>query len=277
MAFFVAGATGNVGSELVRQLAAAGEPVRALTRRPEAAELPDGAVAVGGDLDHPDTLAPALDGARGAFLLSGYADMAGLLAAVRDAGIERVVLLSASAADTGDLDNAVARYHLQSEQAVKESGVPFTILRPRTFMSNTLRWRDQLAAGDVVREPFADVAVATVDPADIAAVAARAFLGEGHAGRTYRVTGPRALRPDERLAILGVALGRELRLEPLSNDEARAELSATMPAEYVDAFFRFFVDGTLDEATLHSTVRDVTGRDPATFEQWVETHADAFR
>ena len=160
MAFLVAGATGNVGSEIARQLAAAGQPVRALTRHPEAADLPAGAVAVGGDLDQPATLAAALDGARGAFLLSGYADMPGLLAAVRDAGVERVVLLSASAADTGDMENAVARYHLLSEQAVRASGVAFTILRPRTFMSNTLRWREQLAAGDVVREPFADVAVA---------------------------------------------------------------------------------------------------------------------
>ena len=277
MAFFVAGSTGNVGSELVRQLAAAGQPVRALTRRPESADLPPGATAVGGDLDQPASLAPALDGARGAFLLSGYADMAGLLAAVREAGVEHVVLLSASAADTGDLDNAVARYHLESEGAVRDSGVPFTILRPRTFMSNTLRWREQLAAGDVVREPFADVAVATVDPADIAAVAVQAFLAEGHAGQTYRVTGPRAMLPAERLAVLGAALGRDLRLEPLSNEEARRELGAAMPAEYVDAFFRFFVDGTLDEATLHPTVREVTGREPATFEQWVDAHADAFR
>ena len=152
---------------------------------------------------------------------------------VREAGVEHVVLLSASAADTGDLDNAVARYHLESEGAVRDSGVPFTILRPRTFMSNTLRWREQLAAGDVVREPFADVAVGTVDPADIAAVAVQAFLAEGHAGQTYRVTGPRAMLPAERLAVLGAALGRDLRLEPLSNEEARASSSAAMPPEYV--------------------------------------------
>ena len=250
MAFFVAGATGNVGSELVRQLAAAGEPVRALTRRPEATELPDGAVAVGGDLDHPDTLAPALDGARGAFLLSGYADMPGLLVAVRDAGIERVVLLSASAADTGDLDNAVARYHLQSEQAVERVGRPVHDPAAAHLHVQHAALAGSAGAGDVVREPFADVAVATVDPADIAAVAARALLAEGHAGRTTASPGGGRCGRRERLAILGAALGRELRLEPLSSDEARAELGATMPAEYVDAFFRFFVDGTLDEATL---------------------------
>jgi uncharacterized protein YbjT (DUF2867 family) len=160
---------------------------------------------------------------------------------------------------------------------VRASGVPFTILRPFGFMSNALRWRDQLKAGDVVREPFADVAVAMVDPYDLAAVAAAALVADGHEGRSYVVSGPEALRPADRVRILGAALGRDLRLEALSDEEARAQMTAEMPVEYVDAFFDFYVDGSLDESQVQPTVREVLGREPRTFAQWAAAHADAFR
>lgn len=195
----VAGATGNVGAELVRALAGIGEPVRALTRRPGTATLPAGATAVGGDL------------------------------------------------------------------------------RPVSFMSNTLRWAGQLRAGDVVRAPFGQVPVAAVDPHDIAAVAAEALLSGGHDGCVYPLTGPEALLPAGRVRILGDVLGRELRFAE-SDDEARTEMTAAgLPAEYVDAFFRLFSDGTLDESPALPTIAEVTGRPPRTFRQWAVEHAAAFR
>jgi uncharacterized protein YbjT (DUF2867 family) len=275
--FLVTGATGNVGAEVVRALTAADQRVRALVRSGRPAGLPPGVEAVAGDLNRPESLAEALAGVRGVFLLPGYEDMKGVLAEVRGAGVERVVLLSGSSAASGDSSNAVSAYMIRSEDAVRESGVPFTILRPFGFMSNALRWRDQLEAGDVVREPFADVAVAVVDPADIGAVAATALLADGHEGRIHVVSGPQALRPADRVGILGAALGRELRLEALSDDEARTQMSAQMPVEYVDAFFDFYVEGSLDESQVQPTVREVLGREPRTFEQWVAAHADAFR
>jgi uncharacterized protein YbjT (DUF2867 family) len=96
MTVLVAGATGNVGGELVRNLAGAGIEVRGLVRDSNRAALPAGVVASIGDLDRPETLASALAGVRGVFLLSGYRDMPGLLAEVRRAKVERVVLLSSS-------------------------------------------------------------------------------------------------------------------------------------------------------------------------------------
>jgi uncharacterized protein YbjT (DUF2867 family) len=275
--FLVTGATGNVGAEVVRALTAADERVRALVRSGRPAGLPPGVEAVVGDLNRPESLADALAGIRGVFLLPGYEDMEGVLAEIRGAGVERVVLLSGSSAASGDTGNAVSAYMIRSEDAVRGSGVPFTILRPFGFMSNALRWRDQLRAGDVVREPFADVAVAMVDPADIAAVAATALLADGHEGRIHVLSGPQALTPADRLGVLGAALGRDLRLEALSDDEARAQMSAQMPTEYVDAFFDFYVEGSLDESQVQPTVREVLGREPRTFEQWAAAHADAFR
>jgi uncharacterized protein YbjT (DUF2867 family) len=275
--FLVTGATGNVGAEVVRALAAADQKVRALARSGRPAGLPPGVEAVAGDLNRPESLTEALAGVRGVFLLPGYEDMEGVLAQVRRAGVERVVLLSGSSAGSGDTANAVSAYMIRSEDAVRESGVPFTILRPFGFMSNALRWRDQLRAGDVVREPFADVAVAVIDPADIGAVAGSALLADGHEGRIHVLSGPQALRPADRAAILGAALGRDLRLEPLSDDEARTQMSAQMPIEYVDAFFDFYVAGSLDESRVQPTVREVLGREPRTFAQWAAAHADAFR
>lgn len=275
--FLVAGATGNVGGAAVRALVDAGHPVRGLVRDPSRARLADGAESVAGDLNRPGTLAEALDGVRGVFLLPGYADMPGVLAAAERAGVERVVQLSGSSVETGDMSNAVTAYMTRTEDAVHNAGLPWTILRPSAFMTNAFEWVPQLRAGDVVRAPFADVAAAVIDPRDIGAVAAHALTEPGHAGRTYRLTGPEALRPADRVRVLADVLGREVRFELEPNDDAHARMSAEMPAEYVAAFFDFYVDGSLDESPVLPTVRDITGRPARTFAQWAEEHRDLFR
>ena len=143
--FLITGATGNVGQELVRALAGAGHQVRALTRRGDQAGLPAGAQAAAGDLNDPASLRPALDGAEGVFLLPGYADMPAVLAAARRAGVRRVVQLSGLSAGSGDMTNAITRYMTESEQAVRGSGLDWTILRPAAFMSNALQWSRSFA------------------------------------------------------------------------------------------------------------------------------------
>ena len=273
----VTGATGNAGGAVVRALVNAGEPVRALVRDPDRASLPAGVDAVVGDLNAPETLAPHFEGVTAAFLLSGYEGLEETLATMRRAGVDRVVLLSSSAAPTGDLTNAVARYHVLSERAVRGSGLGWTFLQPNTFMTNTFQWLPQMRQGDVIRAPFADVRVATIDPDDIGAVAAAALTSDAHPGSAYRLSGPESLSPADRVAILADVLGRELRFEGQSNEEARAEMSKAMPAEYVDAFFRFFVDGDVDESAVVPTVQEVTGRPPRSFEEWARAHAEDFR
>jgi uncharacterized protein YbjT (DUF2867 family) len=272
----VTGATGNVGAELVAQLTAAGAPVRALVRTPDA-KLPDGAEAFVGDLNEPDSVASSLRGVRGMFLLSGYRDLPRLLDRVREAKVQRVVLLSGGSAVASDLENAISRYMLSSEQAVRESGLGWTILRPFAFMSNALRWLPQLRAGDVIKLPFADVANAVIDPYDIARVASAALLADGHAGRVYRLSGPDSLLPADQVRVLGEVLGRDLRSEAQPDDEAYAEMSASMPAEYVRAFFSFYVDRTLDESQVLPAVADVTGSPPRAFREWVRAHTASFR
>jgi uncharacterized protein YbjT (DUF2867 family) len=274
--YLVTGSTGNVGSQLVRALVQAGEHVRALVRSPErAGAVPAGAEAVVGDLNRPETL--PLDGVDGVFLLSGYHDLPVALGEMRRAGVKRVALLSSSAVPLGDMTNAVARYHIESEAAVKESGLGWTMLQPNGFMTNALQWAPQTASGDVVRAPFPGVRTAQIDPADIAAVAARALVTADHEGRSYRLSGPESLLAADRVAILARVLDRPLRFEAQSDEEARAEMSAAMPPEYVDAFFSFFVDGTLDESEVLPTVESVLGRPPRRFEEWVRANSDRFR
>ncbi|GAA3701205.1 NAD(P)H-binding protein [Nonomuraea antimicrobica] len=269
----VTGATGNAGGEVVQALVRAGEKARALVRRP--ADLPVEQVV--GDLDRPESLDAALHGVRGVFLLPGYRDMPGLLARMRQAGVERVVLLSSLATVATDTRNAVSEYMIDSETAVRESGLAWTFLRPNALMSNALRWLPQLRAGDVVRDAFGDVPIASVDPYDIAAVAVRALLDPGHEGRVHPLSGPERLLPAQRLAVLAEVLGRDLRFHALSDEEARADMAGQhMPEKYIHAFLSFYGAGTLDESQIYPTVEEVTGTPPRTFHQWAVAHRAAF-
>jgi uncharacterized protein YbjT (DUF2867 family) len=273
----VTGATGNAGGGVVNGLLKVGADVRGVVRAGSEDKLPDGVEAAPADLNDPESLRGALDGVSAVFLLSGYEGLERSLALMGEAGVERVVLLSSSAAPTDDLDNAIARYHILSERAVRDSGLAWTFLRPNSFMSNAYRWLPQLEKGDVIRGPFGDVAISTIDPDDLGAVAARALTTDEHEGKTYRLSGPEALRPGEQVAIMAKRTGRDLRFEAQSDEVARAEMEGQMPKEYVDALFEFFSEGTVDETTVHPTVRQVTGREPRTFEEWAEAHGSAFR
>lgn len=282
----VTGASGHVGGELTAQLAAAGHPVRALVRepgRPATGPLAQPGVQLSlGDLNEPDTLAGSLAGVTGLFLLGGFPDMPGVLAQARAAGVRHVVLLSSRSVMGGDPGNAVVAMHLDGEAALRGSGLAWTVLRSSGFMSNTFEWLPQLRAGDVLRGPWAEVPVAVIDPHDIAAVALTVLTmpelpGTGEEGHSIPLSGPEALRPADRARILGSVLGRPLRFEGQADAEARAEMSRTVPAKYVDAFFRFFSDGEFDDSPVLSTVGDVTGRPARTFKDWAMAHAAEFR
>ncbi|MFF2550737.1 NAD(P)H-binding protein [Nocardia sp. NPDC058058] len=273
----VTGASGNVGGALVRELTAQGRPVRALVRDvAKVAPLQD-VQFVPGDLNRPESLGDVFDDVEGVFLLGGFRDMPGVLAQARAAGVAHVVLLSSRSVIGGHPDNAVVRMHLDCEASVRASGIDWTLLRPSGFMSNTLEWRTQLRAGDVVRAPFASVPIAAIDPRDIANVAAAVLNRKEHYGLAHALSGPAALLPADRLATLAEILSRPLRLVAQSDTEARAEMTRTTPADYVDAFFRFFANGEFDDSPVLPAVRDLTGRPPHTFADWAADHEREFR
>lgn len=275
----VTGATGNVGSEVVAVLARRGLPVRAVVRDRNAAatSTPAGVEVVEGDLELPESLTPALRGADSLFLLGGWSDMPALLRRAADSGVGHVVLLTSRCVIAGRTDNPITRMWLDAEAAVRESGVPWTFLRPSGFQSNALRWLSQLGEGDVVRAPWGDVPVAAIHPADIAAVAATVLAGPAaHAGHAYELSGPEPLTPGDQVATLANVLGRPLRYEPLLDDEARAEMASTTPQPYIEAFFRFYTEGEFDDSQVVAGVQELTGRVPRRFEEWARGHAAAF-
>lgn len=272
MTILITGATGNAGGAVVQSLAEQGIPGRALLRSETA--LPSGIEPVYGDLNKPDTFVDALTGVTGIFLLSGYDRLEELLANAVSAGVRKAVVLSSSSLD-GELTNAVAAYHHATEEAVRAAGLDWTFLRPNSFMSNTLRWLDQLRAGDEVRVQFPDVPVSTIHPRDIADVAVAALQGSSD-GEVLRLTGPVALTPVEQVAILGEGLGRTLTAYPMSRSETHDALLASMPAPYATAIESFFGDGTIDETTVTDTVTTITGRAPRTLQTWVQENAGLF-
>jgi uncharacterized protein YbjT (DUF2867 family) len=265
MHVLVMGATGNVGGALVELLRARDVRVHAITR--EARTWPDGVEGVVGDANDPASLAGAAAGMDGAFLMSGYPAEAQLLA---DLGAGHAALLSSSSVPLADSGNAMAAYHRDSEEAVKASGAAWTIVRPCSMQSNVTRWKDQLDAGEVIRAPFGDVAVAMIDPADVAAVLATALTDPGHAGETYRVSGPEALTPADQVAIVAEVLGRKLRFEAVPDDEARARLPGQVGQAYADAQFDIFRDHPQYESEIQPTVEQVLGRPLGRLRGWVE-------
>ena len=142
--------------------------------------------------------------------------------------------------------------------------------------SNALRWLAQLREGDVVQAPWRRVAVASIDPADIAAVAPAALTERGHEHTEYALSGPEPLTPGQQIATLADVLERSLRYEPLSDQAARARMAADTPAPFIEAFFRFYSDGEFDDSAVLDTVERIAGRPPRTFADWARAHKSAF-
>jgi uncharacterized protein YbjT (DUF2867 family) len=268
----VTGATGNVGRPLVDQLLAAGHQVRALTRDPAKANLPQAADVVAGNLAGTASLAGIFDGVDAAHLINFNGEDFSPLTngpqimdlAVR-AGVRKVTLLK------GEVTKSPL------EEAVEASGLQWTYLVPVEFMSNVLEWAESVRDEGVVREAFAEVKSALVHDADIASVAATALTGDGHHGKDYWLTGPEALTHQEKVQTISTVLGREIRYVELSKDEVvRQWQQSGYGAEDIEFFLAMRTNPPEAGYTVLPTVRQVTGSPARTFEQWVRENAAAF-
>lgn len=272
--YVVYGAGGNVGSEIAAALLDRGGEVVAPVRNTRA-DLPAGVVAV--DARWNDiTCETILSGAEALFLLPGLAETRLLLERAKHCGVKRVVVLSsASVGDPRNVD-ALTQFHRRAEEAVLESGLDSTILRPQAFGSNALRWLPQVEAGDEIRVPFPDLAVASIDPRDVATVAVLAMRTREHIGASYRLTGPFAQLPAEQIELIGRAAGRKLHAVGLDDAHAREFLLQSTPARLVDAFFTLYRGGAFDESLVTDTFSSVVGRPAASFSQWLDRHKERF-
>ena len=278
----VTGATGNVGRSLVRTLAATGEKVRATSRGISARDVPDGVDWRRADLADVESLRATFDGARALFLQSGGAsahllDTGAILDAAGAGGVERVVLLSSQGVATRPDSPSHGALMRSIEDAVRRSGVEWTILRPGGFASNTYAWADSVRTSRTVAAPFGDVGLPVVDPADIAEVAATALRDPAHAGRVHELTGPALITPRQQTEALAAALGTPIRFTEQTPDEARAQLLHFMPEPVADTTLAILGEPTPEEARVSPDAERILGRAPHTYAEWARRNGAAFR
>jgi uncharacterized protein YbjT (DUF2867 family) len=262
----VTGATGTVGRRVVAELLARGHEVRALTRDAAKADFPAGVEVVEGDLTQPDGLTSALEGVTGLHLITfGGAAFTPLesgpriLELARSAGVRRVTVLHGGGPTP--LEDAVRA----------DDGVRWTVLMPVEFMANALEWADGIVASGEVREPFVARLSAMVHEGDIGAVAAVALT-------EYVITGPELLTVGDKVATIAAAVGREITLVELIEEQAVEQWRAAGLTEDVIGFLLEAYGNTPEVGrTVAGTVEKVTGRPARTFGQWAAEHADAFR
>jgi uncharacterized protein YbjT (DUF2867 family) len=276
----VTGATGTIGRQVVQQLVSHGVAVRALSRNPEVAALPSEVEVVRGDLTVPAELDGALQDVEAVFLVwTAPADTAAEAIRSIASHTGRVVYLTAPHRTPHPFfqqPNPAAALHAANEALIESSGLRWTFVRPGMFAANTLWWwAPQIRAGDVVRWPYADAATAPIDERDVAAVAVRSLLDARHEGGDYVITGPESLTQGQQVAAIGEAIGRSLRFEELSPEEARGGLKG--PPAAVNMLLNAWAAAVGIPAFVTSTVAQITGRPARPFRTWAADHAAAFR
>jgi len=278
----VTGATGKIGSELVRLLTGAGARVRALVRTPATASLPGSVEVAHGDLGDPSSLDAAMNGVDRLFLLSSadprLAELQGnAVRAAGRAGVRHIVKLGSAGAGL-DSPIRVARAHAEVEQQIAGSGIAHTFLRPSLFMQFFLMHAPTIRAQGAFYLPLRDGAVATVDVRDIAAVAAAALTGPGHEGAAHVLTGPEALTMEQVAAALTAALGRPIAYVDVPPEAAgRAMLAQGVPDWFVGDLLKLMEMYASGAAAAVSTdVHGATGQPARSFEAFARDHAAAF-
>jgi uncharacterized protein YbjT (DUF2867 family) len=276
----VVGATGTIGRQVVSQLVAAGAPVRAMTRNPDAADLPPGVEVVRGDLTITESLAECLDGVYTVFLVwTAPGSSAPAVVSTIASRSRRLVFLTSPHQTPHPFfqqPNPLATMFAEIERLIKESGMRWTFLRPGMFAANSLSWwAPQIRIGDVVRWPYADAPTAPIHERDIAAVAVRTLLDAGHESAEYVLTGPESLTQREQVAAIGNVIGRNLRMEEISPDEARLELGFPLPA--MNMLLNAWAAAIGQPAFVTDTVAEITGVPARTFREWIADHLEEFR
>jgi uncharacterized protein YbjT (DUF2867 family) len=278
----VTGATGNVGRTLVQVLADGGEQVTAVSRGTQDTVFPDGVRHQRADVTEAGSLSPAFDGADALFLhdtgVSAHLmNPQAIIELAKAAGIERIVQLSSQGVVTRPQSASHGGLGRSFEDAVRESGMNWTVLRPGGFASNAYAWAESVRAQRTVAAPFGEIGLPIIDPADIAEVAAAALLEDGHAGQVYELTGPALSTPRQRVEAIADVLGEPIRFIEQTRDEARAQMVQFMPEAVVETTLTILGAPNPAEQRISPDVEKVLGRAPRTFADWAQRNIAAFQ
>jgi uncharacterized protein YbjT (DUF2867 family) len=284
----VTGATGTVGSEVVKQLSSTGQKVRAsvhsTTRVTSNDKLKD-VELIEMDYNKPENLITAFKGADKLYLLTPASPKAAELAAnlvkaAKKNGIKHIVKQSIMAADS-ELDVAHLHLHRQAEKMIEESGIPFTFLRLNDFMQNFVNfYSPTIKSNNALYLPAEDAKVSFVDVRDIAATAVKTLTDDGkHIDKAYTITGPEALSYSRAAEILSNVTGKKISYVNVSEEDTRVGLKAM-------GWDDWLVNTTLQLFDLYrkgyasrvsSEVEEILGRRPTSFTQFAKDYAQAFR
>ncbi|ADB32553.1 NmrA family protein [Kribbella flavida DSM 17836] len=264
MTVLVTGVTGKIGGGVAAALRRGGVAVRAASSRPEqAAGRPYDVVAV--DLTRPETLRPALHGVRSCFLYPSTESAEGVVAELRAADVEQVVLLS-SASVLLPAAGVIAAEHRAAEEVYRAGGLPLTILRPDVFATNALDWVEPIQAGEVAL-PYPAAQVAVVHENDVVDAAVALLNDTRHVGQDYTLTGPESITQAEQIETMAAALRTPVKIRELTGDEWRATVPY-LPTPVVDALLSIWAEADGSPRDVTRTVRAITGQEPRTFAQW---------
>ena len=286
MTTLVIGATGRIGGDLVKALATRGVEVRALVRNSEKAAATEGhgVEAVVGDLERPETLDTTLQGVDKAFLISNdnprIAELHGnFVEAATRADVGHIVRMSILVAMMPDSPLALSKWHREADQHVVDSGIPYTILQPASFMQNVLMSAASIASDGIIYSAMGDGKVGVIDTRDIADVAATVLTSDGHKGQSYVLTGPEALSMADVAVKLSAALSKEVKYANASQDDAKAGMVAMGMSDVIaDAWVQLAQMVSMGGAEMVTPmVKEITGKEPRSFDQFARDFAHAFK
>jgi len=280
----VTGATGQVGGEIAAQLAAARCTVRALVRNPDkSGGLRKAGVEIAlGDLEKPHTLGGALEGVEKVVLMSSpdpqQVELQGnLIDVARRSAVRHIVKISAVGAGPQS-PASLGRWHHQTEKEIEASGIPWTHLRPHSFMQNFLTSVPTIRKDGKIYGCMRDGRVPFVDVRDVAAVAVGVLTRPGHEGKVYEITGPEALTMTEAAAILAGVAGRTVAYADLPPAEFKDALrGAGLPewlANDLVALQSMFARGVA--ATVTDVVPKLAGRPATKLQEFAREQRAAF-
>jgi uncharacterized protein YbjT (DUF2867 family) len=283
----ITGATGTVGAELVRALSNRNVHVRAGVRSVIKGDRlrhfnPD-VQLVEMDFQRPDSLTLALTGVDRVFLLTPFTDTQvedgqRLIDAAKALGVRQVVKLSALGAEA-EPGIQLGRWHRAIERHLEQSGLPYAILRPSSFMQNFLNYQGQtIREQGTIYQPLGEGRVSYIDAFDIAETAAAILTDDipKHHGRAYPLTGPAALSLHEVAATLGEATGRPVQYVDVPEDAARQAMHGA-PQWMTDAMLELYAVAKAGySAAVTSDVERLTGRPPRTVQEFAQEHRAEF-
>ncbi len=281
----VTGADGKTAFPIIRELASAGVPVRALVHTKEKKILFEGMKDVElaeGDYSDTRSLERALDGIHSAYLVSPAApDMVKLqtnfINMARLTGLKHVVKLSALG--TGpDSPAGLLRGHAEIEDYIRKTGIAYTFLHPHFFMDNLLINGESVTRDSVLYSPLGDARIAPISIQDIASVAASILIDGGHRGTTYVLTGPESLTFSEIAAIWSKVIGKTITYSRVSFDAARQGMvqsgMTTWMAQNMISIMMTWAEGKGDIVSHY--VERITGRKPLSLREFLMTHRSQF-